>query len=351
MTEGVLSHSSFKCLQCGTCCRKQKVVILTIYDIFRVSERLGVRPGEFYRRYCLKSDKFNNEGLMRIYLKAEGGCPFLKGNLCSIHDSKPIVCSQSPFYFPESSLAAYKVFGMIIDECCISQLPYDTMTEGDLEQLTDMHILVGMTDEYMRRYKKFDEKTGVVCYAESLHAIRDQERRKNTRAMLLDQSISREDMCRNDPYYRGATGMYISGFYKEHLNEVEQEKMAGNDVYAFQPSALGTIDGVATLVLFDEDYKAVKKALSGVDTGIINTRAFIYGDMEYVTVRVRVPGTGKVIMSYYYTSLQEKKAIRHLPDRIAICFRDEKGNGFIFSGEDADGWLNIIPRFNRKELM
>jgi len=49
----------------------------------------------------------------------------------------------------EASLAAYKVFGIIEDECRINEYSYDTMVKGDNERLVDMDILVNATDEYI----------------------------------------------------------------------------------------------------------------------------------------------------------------------------------------------------------
>jgi len=40
MASGVLTYDDFQCIRCGTCCKKQKVVLLTIYDIFRLSDKL-----------------------------------------------------------------------------------------------------------------------------------------------------------------------------------------------------------------------------------------------------------------------------------------------------------------------
>ncbi|MCD1293458.1 YkgJ family cysteine cluster protein [Methanocella sp. CWC-04] len=339
MTGNVLSYQDFKCRMCGLCCKRQKVVLLTVYDIFRLSGHLGIKPEEFFKKYCIKSDKFNEEGRLRIFLRSQGGCPFLKDNMCSIHSVKPMVCSQNPFYYLESSLAVYKVFSITQDECIISELPYDTMTKGDTERLIDLEILVNITDEYMERHKKFSEATAREYFERSRDAIADEARRSITYATLLDQSIRREDMCRNDPYYKGSTGMYLSGFYKMHLEDAGKEKAGSDKVFAFQPSALGTVDGLATLVLFDDDYKSVKRMLSGGDNGDISVKTLMHEDTEYVTMTIRPATNDITIVTYYYIDKKEKPHIQSPPGEILLNIRNGKGKSFIYRGRDKDGWL------------
>jgi Fe-S-cluster containining protein len=312
-------------------------VLLTLDDIFRLSEKLGLKPGAFYKKYCLRSGRFNSDAIPRIYLKTEGGCPFLKDGMCSVHDAKPVVCAENPFYYVESSLAAYRVFGIIQDECCISLMPYDTVTKGDVERLIDMEILVKATDDYMVRYGKFDEKTAAEYREQSLSDLKNKSIRAETYTTLLDQAIRREDMCRNDPYYKGAMGMYLSGFYRKYFDMVKQAKKDHKNVLSFQPSALGVIDGVITLVLFNEDYKAVKNALNGHKDADIHIKLTFDNEMEYLLVTI--PDGDRVVLFYYHTDRENKNLIKRTPGKLLIDFREEKGGHFVFRGNDADAWL------------
>lgn len=335
MASGVLTYDDFHCSRCGACCRKQKVVLLTVYDILRLSERLGLRPGKFFKKYCTMSSKFNSEGLKRFYLKADGGCPFLKDNVCSVHDIKPIVCARNPFYYMEASLAAYKVFGIIEDECCINEYPYDTIAKGDNYSLIDMDILVKATDEYIAMYGRFDENTALPYNEKSQQYLKDPDLRALTDTTLIDQSVRREGLCRTDPYYRGATNMYLSGFYNEFKKTVRNSDGA----YTFEPSALGMIDNVMALVLFEKDYREVKKALGQHSGAEVHTRASVYDEREYVTVSIE-PKNGKKVIFYYHIEPEEKGALSHEPGEILIDFKNEKGGSFIFKGKDADKWLS-----------
>lgn len=335
MASGVLPIDEFQCSRCGVCCRKQKVVLLTLFDVFRLSGKLGIKPGEFFKKYCTISAKFNSDGLKRFYLKADGGCPFLKDDLCSVQDVKPVVCARNPFYYFEASLAALKVFGIIEDECRINEYPYDTMAKGDNERLIDMDILVKATDEYIAGYGRFDEKTAAQYYEKSLADLNDADLRAGTYVTLLDQSVKREAMCRTEAYYQGAMNMYLSGFY----NDFKRTVKSSDGALVFEPSALGTIDGVMALVLFEKDYKAVKKALGQQNGADIRTKASVFEDREYVIVSIE-PKNGKNVIFYYHIDPGEKKQLRHEPGEVMIDFKNEKGGRFILRGSDIDRWLS-----------
>jgi Fe-S-cluster containining protein len=211
-------------------------VLLALADVFRMAEKLNMRPAAFYRRCCMKSDRFG-EGLLRIYLKTNGGCPFLKGGDCSAHDFKPLVCTRSPFYYLESSLAVLKVLGMIVPGCSIDRPAYDITATGDREKLIDMEIGVSLTDDYMRASGKFDEQTARACYDNMKEALADDESRKMAYQKLLDESRHREDHYRNDPYYKGAASMCLGGFYREFKGEAARMAGLHPGLLTFEPSA------------------------------------------------------------------------------------------------------------------
>jgi uncharacterized protein len=337
MASGVLTYDEFKCRRCGACCKNQKAVLLTLDDIFRLSERLGMQPGVFYKRYCLRSGKFSFDNILRIYLKTEGGCPFLQDGLCSVYDARPIVCAVNPFYYFESSLAAYRVLSLTQDECSLSAMPYDMITKGDVERLVDMDILVGATDEYMDRYGKFDKVAAAAYREKSLRELHDKSRRSVAYAALLDQAVHREDSCRNDTYYIGAMGMYLSGFYRKYLETVEQVKKEYRHVVAFQPSALGVVDGQITVMLSNKEYLAVKKALGSLKEAEIHTTRMVKDEIQYLIMSIS--NSDIVVLFYYYADPEKMKLIQRTPGELLIDFREEKGGHFIFRGTDADAWL------------
>lgn len=338
MASGVLTYDAFVCNKCGVCCKKQKAVLLTVYDIFRLSDRLGSKPNDFFKRYCTRSTKFNSNGLKRFYLRANGGCPFLKDNICTVQDVKPVVCARNPFYYIEASLASYKVFGILEDECCINEFSYDTMTKGETERLIDMDIFVKATDDYIEKYGRFDEKTAKEYYDISMAELTDPGLRALTEGELLDQSVRREEMCRADPYYKGATNMYLGGFYDDFKREVWTAKERGNAI-VFEPSALGTIDNIMALVLFENDHSEVKKTLAQSQGSDIHTKMYAFEGREYLIISINAKN-GKNVLFYYHIEPEEKKGLRHAVGELTFNFKSEKGGSIIFKGRDADGWLS-----------
>jgi len=328
---------SFHCGQCGVCCGTQKAVLLTLADVFRISERLGMRPGAFYRRYCMKSDRLNESGLVRIYLKTESGCPFLKDRQCSIHEFKPIVCARSPFYYIESSLAVLKVLGVIVPGCMIEQQPYSTIARADSEPLVDMEIEVSATDEYMLQSGKFDEKTARQHYDQLRQTLADKAERALTYQKLLDESIRREDTYRNDSYYRGATLMYLSGFYREFRDEAGRLAGLHPGLLVFEPAAVGTVGGDMIVALQDREFKEARKRLEGKEGSVI-VNASVRSGIEYSAITVTIGGSPAVFF-YYYLDEARKPSIRRQPGRVSVTFMNSRKEAFVFTGDDISGWL------------
>jgi Fe-S-cluster containining protein len=85
----------FECNHCGACCRGRDVP-LTLDDIYRLSDFLGMPPDEFFAGYCVEMAKSDNTGVLP-FLRADGGeCCFLEDNICQVHFVKPTVCEYMP---------------------------------------------------------------------------------------------------------------------------------------------------------------------------------------------------------------------------------------------------------------
>ncbi|MGQ9688045.1 MAG: YkgJ family cysteine cluster protein [Desulfobaccales bacterium] len=87
-------HSGLECF--NRCCRKA-TVILSPYDILRLSRNLGLATGEFLSRYTRRAD----EGvafLPLVLLKPArtGGCPFLGEAGCTVYRDRPAACRLFP---------------------------------------------------------------------------------------------------------------------------------------------------------------------------------------------------------------------------------------------------------------
>lgn len=89
---------SFKCSECGKCCRNREDIILTPLDLFKMSKHLNLSNAEFINQYC---DYYVGDSsrlpILRLrpreYRKT---CPLNNKGLCIVHKVKPIVCALFP---------------------------------------------------------------------------------------------------------------------------------------------------------------------------------------------------------------------------------------------------------------
>ncbi len=96
-TELVLKkeQEDFKCNRCGACC-KDRDVPLTLDDIFRLSEFMGMGPDEFFAEYCDERPKHENVIALPTLRKNGECCCFLEENICRVHFVKPAACEHMP---------------------------------------------------------------------------------------------------------------------------------------------------------------------------------------------------------------------------------------------------------------
>ena len=81
----------FRCTKCGRCCRDRKDILLTPYDLDRMSKHLKIKREEIVKHYCVVYIGENSH-LPIIAVKMDGvPCPFLKSNQCSVQECKPSV--------------------------------------------------------------------------------------------------------------------------------------------------------------------------------------------------------------------------------------------------------------------
>lgn len=84
---------SFKCQQCGTCCRWPGHVLLTDGDIARLAKTTGLSESAFIEQY---TDLAANR--RQLTLKDIDGrdCIFLEENGCTYYDARPDQCRDFP---------------------------------------------------------------------------------------------------------------------------------------------------------------------------------------------------------------------------------------------------------------
>lgn len=83
----------FECTQCGHCCTGTPgYVWITLPELYRIAESLGMKDREFARRYVRKVS-----GRFSLIEKPNGDCIFYdKG--CTIYPVRPTQCRTFPFW-------------------------------------------------------------------------------------------------------------------------------------------------------------------------------------------------------------------------------------------------------------
>lgn len=112
-------HVCFECNGCALCCGDTKNRIRTILllklEADRISKKTSKRIEEFAE---------NIEGsepyVYRMRKTADGKCVFLRDDLCSVYDVRPLICRFYPFELKDTKKGKY-VFAYT-DECpCIGR--------------------------------------------------------------------------------------------------------------------------------------------------------------------------------------------------------------------------------------
>jgi len=91
---GFHCHPGLACF--NRCCR-EATLILSPYDILRLSRRLNLSTGEFLRRHTRREAEAGS-GLPLVLAKPArtGGCPFLGETGCTVYADRPAACRLFP---------------------------------------------------------------------------------------------------------------------------------------------------------------------------------------------------------------------------------------------------------------
>lgn len=90
-------HEGLSCF--NQCCRRTPTIILSPYDILRLKQCLGLKSGEFLRRYTLREiEEWSNLPLVFIDPDGakDGGCPFIGPHGCQVYAHRPAACRLFP---------------------------------------------------------------------------------------------------------------------------------------------------------------------------------------------------------------------------------------------------------------
>lgn len=89
---------SFRCKQCGGCCRDRIDILLSPFDICRMAKQLDIPPEEVIYNYgYVYIGKSSKIPLVSLKMRPDTNeCPFLEKNRCKIHNGKPAACALFP---------------------------------------------------------------------------------------------------------------------------------------------------------------------------------------------------------------------------------------------------------------
>lgn len=102
-TRASLNQESVYCFHCHPdlicfkrCCQ-EATIILSPYDILRLSCRLGLTTGEFIQRHTLRREESRSRlPLVLVKHARTGGCPFLGPGGCRVYEDRPAACRLFP---------------------------------------------------------------------------------------------------------------------------------------------------------------------------------------------------------------------------------------------------------------
>ncbi|MBO6114315.1 MAG: YkgJ family cysteine cluster protein [Lachnospiraceae bacterium] len=100
-----------KCIKCGKCCKDGIIhkgfVVVYPSEINNFAELFSCNKKDFLSHYCVRDEITVHNRKVSYYIikKEKGKCMFLKDNLCSIYENRPIQCRLAPYgYFAYKSL-------------------------------------------------------------------------------------------------------------------------------------------------------------------------------------------------------------------------------------------------------
>ena len=139
----------FGCNICGACCRnRHEPIILTGYDLHRISKHLNKPAHEVADKYC----KFHIGGSTHLPVltirerEYDGSCSFLRKGRCELHlsKSKPVVCGLYPlgrFYSSDRKDVRYILQDNLCGNGSETHVVRDWLNDFGIDELDDCSTL------------------------------------------------------------------------------------------------------------------------------------------------------------------------------------------------------------------
>ena len=104
------SAFSYTCQCCGKCCKSDLDIFLNPLDVWNIRNILNVPTWELHGKYIRIETRFEYGSFPFCFIAMnQGHCPFLEGNLCSIHYARPAACRFFPVvhFFDQEGRSAF----------------------------------------------------------------------------------------------------------------------------------------------------------------------------------------------------------------------------------------------------
>lgn len=156
----VVSGKDFTCEACGACCSIYSLVDLHITDIFRMAEKLGITPKEFFEKYVTVIEK---DGAHTFAMNIEGGCKFQKDKKCAIYEARSDFCA----FYPNShscfdlSQTQKKEMKPKNPGCSAHKQPDNLILIPDLERMAESRIFYMVKEMYLAQHGGVYDEEGM----------------------------------------------------------------------------------------------------------------------------------------------------------------------------------------------
>ena len=133
---------SFRCKQCGKCCKDRNDIILSAFDLCRIAKHKNMELKDVIEKFgVLYIGDTSRIPLISLKMRKDNGdCPFLQNNRCTIHLGKPAACALFPLgrcAMREENGSSKIVYIVQPVKCGAKDeqhTPREWMTEFDLEE-------------------------------------------------------------------------------------------------------------------------------------------------------------------------------------------------------------------------
>lgn len=156
----------FSCDKRGDCCRNrdENPILLSVYDVFKLRQHLGVTGREFAEKYgqtILGAQSDIPLMILRNILIEKGEdrsqCVFLKGNQCSVYKSRPQVCRMYPVGRATDPKSNSYFFLTNTDGCCQAGCGKKHTIEKWLKN-SKVEPYIEWNDKFNKLYMQIDHK-------------------------------------------------------------------------------------------------------------------------------------------------------------------------------------------------